>query len=82
MMKFFVKRQRIEITEREVIASGQIAFVTLKFTFDCSWEESAQGRAVFPVRCGLQPCTWCGWAVLSSAVGIASGYGENEYFRV
>lgn len=37
MMKFFVKGQRIEITEREVIASGQIAFVTLKFTFDCSW---------------------------------------------
>ncbi len=39
MMKFFVKGQRIEITEREVIASGQIAFVTLKFTFDCSWKK-------------------------------------------
>lgn len=38
MMKFFVKGQRIKITEREVIASGQIAFVTLKFTFDCSWK--------------------------------------------
>lgn len=38
MMKFLVKGQRIEITEREVIASGQIAFVTLKFTFDCSWK--------------------------------------------
>lgn len=38
MMKFFVKGQRIEITNREVIASGQIAFVTLKFTFDCSWK--------------------------------------------
>ncbi|MBR3900211.1 MAG: hypothetical protein IKJ60_01505 [Ruminococcus sp.] len=38
MMKFFVKGQRIEITEREVIASGQIAFVTLKFTFDCTWK--------------------------------------------
>lgn len=38
MMKFFIKGQRIEITEREVIASGQIAFVTLKFTFDCSWK--------------------------------------------
>ena len=37
-MKFFVKGQRIEITEREVIASGQIAFVTLKFAFDCSWK--------------------------------------------
>ncbi len=39
MIKFFVKGQRIEITEREVIASGQIAFVTLKFTFDCSWKK-------------------------------------------
>ncbi len=38
MMKFFIKGQRIEITEREVIASGQIAFVTLKFTFDCAWK--------------------------------------------
>ena len=38
MMKFFVKGQRIEITEREVIASGQIAFVKLKFAFDCSWK--------------------------------------------
>lgn len=38
MMKFLVKGQRIEITEREVIASGQIAFVTLKFAFDCSWK--------------------------------------------
>lgn len=38
MMKFFVKGQRIEITEREVIASGQIAFVTLRFAFDCSWK--------------------------------------------
>lgn len=38
MMRFFVKGQRIEITERETIASGQIAFVTLKFTFDCTWK--------------------------------------------
>ena len=37
MMKFLVKGQRIEIVEREVIASGQIAFVTLKFAFDQSW---------------------------------------------
>lgn len=37
MMKFLVKEQRIEIVEREVIASGQIAFVTLKFAFDQSW---------------------------------------------
>ena len=37
MMKFLVKGQRLEIVEREVIASGQIAFVTLKFAFDQSW---------------------------------------------
>ena len=37
MMKFLVKGQRIEIVEREVIASGLIAFVTLKFAFDQSW---------------------------------------------
>lgn len=38
MMKFLVKGQRLEIVEREVIASGQIAFVTLKFAFDHSWK--------------------------------------------
>ncbi len=38
MMKFLVKGQRIEIVEREVIASGQVAFVTLKFAFDHSWK--------------------------------------------
>lgn len=38
MMKFLVKGQRLEIVEREVIASGQIAFVTLKFAFDHTWK--------------------------------------------
>ncbi|MBQ6944407.1 MAG: hypothetical protein IJN43_08775 [Ruminococcus sp.] len=38
MMKFLVKGQRLETVEREVIASGQIAFVTLKFAFDHSWK--------------------------------------------
>lgn len=37
-MKFLVKGQRLEIVEREVIASGQIAFVTLKFAFDHAWK--------------------------------------------
>lgn len=37
-MKFLVKGQRLEIVEREVIASGQISFVTLKFAFDHSWK--------------------------------------------
>ncbi|MBQ3138105.1 MAG: collagen-like protein [Ruminococcus sp.] len=38
MIKFLVKGQSLEIVEREVIASGQIAFVTLKFAFDHSWK--------------------------------------------
>ena len=38
MIKFLVKGQSLEIVEREVIASGQIAFVTLKFVFDHSWK--------------------------------------------
>ncbi|MCM1220992.1 MAG: collagen-like protein [Lachnospiraceae bacterium] len=39
MLKFLVKQQKIEVIEREVIASGQIAFVSLKFTFDGIWKE-------------------------------------------
>ena len=39
MLKFLVKQQKIEILEREVIASDQIAFVTLKFTFDGDWKK-------------------------------------------
>ena len=38
MMKFLVKGQRMEIVEREVNASGQIAFFTLKFAFDHAWK--------------------------------------------
>ena len=38
MWKFLVKNQRIEAMEREVIASDQIAFVTLKFIFDGDWK--------------------------------------------
>lgn len=38
MMKFLVKGQRLEIVEREVIASGQITFVTLKYGVDHSWK--------------------------------------------
>ena len=34
MMKFLVKNQKIEVLEREVIASDQIAFVSVKFVFD------------------------------------------------
>lgn len=39
MLKFLVRQQKIEILEREIIASDQIAFVTLKFTFDCEWKK-------------------------------------------
>ena len=38
MMKFLVKNQKIEVLEREVIASDQIAFVSVKFMFDGAWK--------------------------------------------
>ena len=38
MMKFLVKQQKIEALEREVIASDQIAFVSVKFIFDGAWK--------------------------------------------
>jgi hypothetical protein len=38
MLKFLVKGQKIEALEREIIASDQIAFVTLKFVFEGAWK--------------------------------------------
>ena len=38
MMKFLVKQQKIEALDREVIASDQIAFVSVKFVFDGAWK--------------------------------------------
>jgi hypothetical protein len=38
MLKFLVKGQKIEVLEREMIASDQIAFVTLKFVFEGAWK--------------------------------------------
>ena len=38
MMKFLVKQQKIEVLEREVLASDQIAFVSVKFVFDGAWK--------------------------------------------
>ena len=38
MMKFLVKNQKIEVLEREVLASDQIAFVWVKFVFDGVWK--------------------------------------------
>lgn len=38
MMKFLVKQQKIEALEREVLASDQIAFVSVKFVFDGAWK--------------------------------------------
>lgn len=37
-MKFLVKQQKIEVLEREVLASDQIAFVSVKFVFDGVWK--------------------------------------------
>ena len=38
MMKFLVKQQKIEALEREILASDQIAFVSVKFVFDGAWK--------------------------------------------
>ena len=38
MMKFLVKQQKIEVLGREIIASDQIAFVSVKFVFDGVWK--------------------------------------------
>ena len=38
MMKFLVKQQKIDVLEREIIASDQIAFVSVKFVFDGAWK--------------------------------------------
>ena len=38
MMKFLVKQQKIVVLEREVLASDQIAFVSVKFVFDGAWK--------------------------------------------
>ena len=38
MMKFLVKQQKIEVLEREILASDQIAFVSVKFVFDGAWK--------------------------------------------
>ena len=37
-MKFLVKQQKIDVLEREIIASDQIAFVSVKFVFDGAWK--------------------------------------------
>ena len=38
MMKFLVKNQKIEVLEREILASDQIAFVSVRFVFDGAWK--------------------------------------------
>lgn len=38
MWKLLVKNQKIEVLEREVLASDQIQYVKLKFTFDGAWK--------------------------------------------
>ena len=38
MLKFLVSGQKIETVEREVIASDQIAFVNIHFTFEGDWK--------------------------------------------
>lgn len=57
MMKFLVKQQKIEALEREVIASDQIAFVSVKFVFDGAWK--TLHKVVQFTQCEEKHTTWC-----------------------
>ena len=63
MMKFLVKQQKIEVLEREVIASDQIAFVSVKFVFDGAWKvlhkvgQFTQGEETYNVVLGTEGTT-------------------------
>ena len=59
MLKFLVKGQKIEILEREVIASDQIAFVTLKFVFDGDWCSLPNVMKQTTVCSALTDCPVC-----------------------
>ena len=55
-MKFLVKQQKIDVLEREVIASDQIAFVSVKFVFDGAWKTL---HKVVQLRSAKKHTTWC-----------------------
>ena len=63
MMKFLVKQQKIEALEREVIASDQIAFVSVKFVFDGAWKtlnkvvQFTQCEATYNLVLGIEGTT-------------------------
>ena len=82
MMKFLVKQQKIEVLEREVIASDQIAFVSVRVCIRWGLESPAQGGAVHPVRRNIQRGAWHRGNDLLAACRTASRYGEDEFVRL
>ena len=79
MMKFLVKNQRLEAIEREVIASDQIAFVSVKFVFDGAWKvlhkvvQFTQCEETYNLVLGTEGNN------LLAACRTASRCGENEF---
>jgi hypothetical protein len=68
MLKFLVKGQKIEVLEREIIASDQIAFVTLKFVFEGAWKALHKVVQFTPVGRNIRSCFGDERAVLQTAV--------------
>lgn len=58
-MKFLVKKQQIDCTERDKLADGQIAFVSFRFVFDNEWEglykvvQFMQGENTYNISLGV-----------------------------
>ena len=84
MMKFLVKQQKIEALEREVIASDQIAFVSVKFVFDGAWKtlhkvvQFTQCEETYNVVLGTEGTTCLLPAELHPGAVKMSLFGYNE----
>ena len=79
MMKFLVKNQKIEVLEREVIASDQIAFVFGKVRVRWGLENGLQRWC--SSRSAKKHTTWClaRRNNLLAACRTASRCGEDEF---
>ena len=83
MMKFLVKQQKIEALEREVIASDQIAFVSVKFVFDGAWKtlhkvvQFTQCEETYNVVLGIDGTTCLLPAELHPGAGKMSLFGYD-----
>jgi len=84
MMKFLVKQQKIEVLEREIIASDQIAFVSVKFVFDGAWKtlhkvvQFTQCEETYNVVLGTEGTTCLLPAELHPGAVKMSLFGYNE----